>query len=151
MAPEFTDRHERGQSHNRRVCCAATCTRIPSNPHSLFSSAVVIGQFHKLSGKHLHRYLAEFEYLLQSPHGRGCVHRNSATAMRIQASALRGRSLRIRSLRLAWGSWLALYLRGFLRRLLEHLAENCIELALIGFHVNSLSLVKMRIPKKQFY
>jgi ISXO2-like transposase domain len=22
----------------------------------------VIGQFHKLSGKHLHRYLAEFEY-----------------------------------------------------------------------------------------
>jgi hypothetical protein len=22
----------------------------------------IVGQFHKLSGKHLHRYLAEFEY-----------------------------------------------------------------------------------------
>jgi transposase-like protein len=61
LAPEFTDRHERVNHIIGEYVRGDVTTNSIESAFSLFKRGVV-GQFHKLSGKHLHRYLAEFEY-----------------------------------------------------------------------------------------
>ena len=61
LAPEFTDRHERVNHINGEYVRGDVTTNSIESAFSLLKRGV-IGQFHKLSGKHLHRYLAEFEY-----------------------------------------------------------------------------------------
>jgi transposase-like protein len=61
MAPEFTDRHERVNHIIGEYVRGDVTTNSIESAFSLLKRGV-IGQFHKLSGKHLHRYLAEFEY-----------------------------------------------------------------------------------------
>lgn len=61
LAPEFTDRHERVNHIIGEYVRGDVTTNTIESAFSLLKRGV-IGQFHKLSGKHLHRYLAEFEY-----------------------------------------------------------------------------------------
>ena len=61
LAPEFTDRHERVNHIVGEYVRGDVTTNSIESAFSLLKRGV-IGQFHKLSGKHLHRYLAEFEY-----------------------------------------------------------------------------------------
>jgi transposase-like protein len=61
LAPEFTDRHERVNHIIGEYVRGDVYTNSIESAFSLLKRGV-IGQFHKLSGKHLHRYLAEFEY-----------------------------------------------------------------------------------------
>jgi transposase-like protein len=61
LAPEFTDRHERINHIIGEYVRGDVTTNTIGSAFSLLKRGV-IGQFHKLSGKHLHRYLAEFEY-----------------------------------------------------------------------------------------
>ena len=61
MAPEFTGRHERVNHIIGEYVRGDVTTNSIESAFSLLKRGV-IGQFHKLSGKHLHRYLAEFEY-----------------------------------------------------------------------------------------
>ncbi len=61
LAPEFTSRH---QTVNHIIGEYARGDVYTNSIESAFSllKRGMIGQFHKLSGKHLHRYLNEFEY-----------------------------------------------------------------------------------------
>ena len=61
LAPEFTARH---QTVNHIIGEYARGDVYTNSIESAFSllKRGMIGQFHKLSGKHLHRYLSEFEY-----------------------------------------------------------------------------------------
>jgi transposase-like protein len=61
LAPEFTQRHERVNHIAGEYVRGDVYTNSIESAFSLLKRGVV-GQFHKLSGKHLHRYLAEFEY-----------------------------------------------------------------------------------------
>jgi transposase-like protein len=61
LAPEFTGRHERINHIIGEYVRGDVTTNSIESAFSLLKRGV-IGQFHKLSGKHLHRYLAEFEY-----------------------------------------------------------------------------------------
>jgi transposase-like protein len=61
LAPEFTDRHELVNHIKGEYVRGDVYTNSIESAFSLLKRGV-IGQFHKLSGKHLHRYLAEFEY-----------------------------------------------------------------------------------------
>jgi transposase-like protein len=61
LAPEFTGRHETVNHIIGEYVRGDVTTNSIESAFSLFKRGV-IGQFHKLSGKHLHRYLAEFEY-----------------------------------------------------------------------------------------
>jgi transposase-like protein len=61
LAPDFTDRHERVNHIIGEYARGDVTTNSIESAFSLLKRGV-IGQFHKLSGKHLHRYLAEFEY-----------------------------------------------------------------------------------------
>jgi transposase-like protein len=61
LAPEFIDRHERVNHIEGEYVRGDVTTNSIESAFSLLKRGV-IGQFHKLSGKHLHRYLAEFEY-----------------------------------------------------------------------------------------
>jgi hypothetical protein len=61
LAPEFTERHERVNHIIGEYVRGDVYTNTVESAFSLLKRGV-IGQFHKLSGKHLHRYLAEFEY-----------------------------------------------------------------------------------------
>jgi transposase-like protein len=61
LAPEFTDRHERVNHIIGEYARGDVYTNSIESAFSLLKRGI-IGQFHKLSGKHLHRYLAEFEY-----------------------------------------------------------------------------------------
>ena len=69
LAPEFTDRHERINHIIGEYVRGDVTTNTIESAFSLLKRGVV-GQFHKLSGKHLHRYLTEFEYRFN--------HRNDA-------------------------------------------------------------------------
>jgi transposase-like protein len=61
LAPEFTDRH---QTVNHIIGEYARGDVFTNSIESAFSllKRGIVGQFHKLSGKHLHRYCSEFEY-----------------------------------------------------------------------------------------
>lgn len=61
LAPEFIDRHERVNHWKGEYVRGDVYTNSIESAFSLLKRGV-IGQFHKLSGKHLHRYLSEFEY-----------------------------------------------------------------------------------------
>jgi transposase-like protein len=61
LAPEFSERHERVNHISGEYVRGDVYTNSIESAFSLLKRGV-IGQFHKLSGKHLHRYLAEFEY-----------------------------------------------------------------------------------------
>jgi transposase-like protein len=61
LAPEFSDRHETVNHIIGEYVRGDVTTNSIESAFSLFKRGL-IGQFHKLSGKHLHRYLAEFEY-----------------------------------------------------------------------------------------
>jgi transposase-like protein len=61
LSPEFIDRHESVNHIVGEYVRGDVTTNSIESVFSLFKRGV-IGQFHKLSGKHLHRYLAEFEY-----------------------------------------------------------------------------------------
>ena len=61
LAPKFSDRHERVNHIIGEYVRGDVTTNSIESAFSLLKRGV-IGQFHKLSGKHLHRYLAEFEY-----------------------------------------------------------------------------------------
>jgi ISXO2-like transposase domain/Transposase zinc-ribbon domain len=61
LKPEFVDRHERVNHIVGEYVRGDVTTNSIESAFSLLKRGV-IGQFHKLSGKHLHRYLAEFEY-----------------------------------------------------------------------------------------
>jgi transposase-like protein len=61
LRPEFSDRHETVNHIVGEYVRGDVTTNSIESVFSLFKRGV-IGQFHKLSGKHLHRYLAEFEY-----------------------------------------------------------------------------------------
>ena len=58
---ELKDRHETVNHIIGEYVRGDVYTNSIESAFSLFKRGV-IGQFHKLSGKHLHRYLAEFEY-----------------------------------------------------------------------------------------
>ncbi|HZR58523.1 MAG TPA: IS1595 family transposase [Terriglobales bacterium] len=59
--PDLTDRHERVNHIVGEYVRGDVTTNSIESAFSLLKRGI-IGQFHKLSGKHLHRYLAEFEY-----------------------------------------------------------------------------------------
>ncbi len=61
LAPEFTDRHESVNHIKGEYVRGDAYTNSIESAFSLFKRGI-IGQYHKLSGKHLHRYLSEFEY-----------------------------------------------------------------------------------------
>jgi len=61
LAPEFSMRHYTVNHIKGEYVRGDITTNSIESAFSLFKRGV-IGQFHKLSGKHLHRYLAEFEY-----------------------------------------------------------------------------------------
>jgi transposase-like protein len=61
LAPEFTNRHEKINHIAGEYVRGDVTTNSIESAFSLLKRGV-IGQFHKLSGKHLHRYLSEFEY-----------------------------------------------------------------------------------------
>jgi hypothetical protein len=65
MAPEFTDRHERVNHIIGEYVRGDVTTNSIESAFSLLKRGV-IGHFHKLSGKHLHRYLAEFVWVPKS-------------------------------------------------------------------------------------
>ena len=69
LAPEFSDRHEKVNHIVGEYVRGDVYTNSIESAFSLLKRGV-IGQFHKLSGKHLHRYLSEFEYRFN--------HRNDA-------------------------------------------------------------------------
>jgi hypothetical protein len=63
MAPEFTDGHERVNHIIGEYVRGDVTTKSIESAFSLLRlKRGVLGQFHKLSGKHLRRYLAEFEF-----------------------------------------------------------------------------------------
>jgi transposase-like protein len=67
MNPDFAPKHETvNHIMGEYVRGDVTTNRIES-AFSLFKRGV-IGQYHKLSGKHLHRYLSEFEYRFNRRH-----------------------------------------------------------------------------------
>lgn len=61
LAPELVKRHERVNHIIGEYVRGDVTTNSIESAFSLLKRGIV-GQFHKLSGKHLHRYLAEFEY-----------------------------------------------------------------------------------------
>jgi hypothetical protein len=61
LGPEFADRHETVNHIIGEYVRGDVTTNSIESAFSLFKRGV-IGQFHKLSAKHLHRYLSEFEY-----------------------------------------------------------------------------------------
>jgi hypothetical protein len=61
MNPDFSPQHETVNHIIGEYARGDVTTNRIESAFSLFKRGV-IGQFHKLSGKHLHRYLAEFEY-----------------------------------------------------------------------------------------
>jgi transposase-like protein len=61
LAPEFTERHETVNHIAGEYVRGDVTTNSIESAFSLFKRGV-IGQYHRLSGKHLGRYLAEFEY-----------------------------------------------------------------------------------------
>ena len=61
LTPEFVDRHEKINHITGEYVRGDVTTNSIESAFSLLKRGI-IGQFHKLSGKHLHRYLAEFEY-----------------------------------------------------------------------------------------
>src|SRR5450759_4559657 len=61
LGEKFADRHETVNHIIGEYVRGDVTTNSIESAFSLFKRGV-IGQFHKLSGKHLHRYLAEFEY-----------------------------------------------------------------------------------------
>jgi hypothetical protein len=67
LAPEFTGRHERVNHIIGEYVRGDVTTNSIESAFSLLKRGV-IGQFHKLSGKHLHRYLSEFEYRFNRRH-----------------------------------------------------------------------------------
>jgi transposase-like protein len=67
LAPEFADRHETVNHIKGEYVRGDVTTNSIESAFSLFKRGV-IGQFHKLSGKHLRRYLAEFEYRFNRRH-----------------------------------------------------------------------------------
>lgn len=61
LAPDMTAKHERVNHIIGEYVRGDVTTNSIESAFSLLKRGI-IGQFHKLSGKHLHRYLAEFEY-----------------------------------------------------------------------------------------
>ncbi len=61
LAPEFIDRHQTVNHIAREYVRGDVYTNSIESAFSLLKRGM-IGQYHKLSGKHLHRYLREFEY-----------------------------------------------------------------------------------------
>jgi transposase-like protein len=61
LAPHFTGRHETVNHIAKEYVRGDVYTNSIESAFSLLKRGM-IGQFHKLSGKHLHRYLREFEY-----------------------------------------------------------------------------------------
>lgn len=60
LAPEFTDRHETVNHIIKEYARGDVFTNTIESAFSLFKRGIV-GSFHKISVKHLHRYLSEFE------------------------------------------------------------------------------------------
>jgi len=67
LAPEFTMRHYTVNHIAGEYVRGDVTTNSIESAFSLFKRGL-IGQFHKLSAKHLHRYLAEFEYRFNNRH-----------------------------------------------------------------------------------
>jgi transposase-like protein len=67
MNPDFAPSHETVNHIAREYARGDVTTNRIESAFSLFKRGV-IGQFHKLSGKHLHRYLTEFEYRFNRRH-----------------------------------------------------------------------------------
>jgi len=67
LAPEFSMRHYTVNHIKGEYVRGDVTTNSIESAFSLFKRGL-IGQFHKLSGKHLHRYLAEFEYRFNNRH-----------------------------------------------------------------------------------
>jgi transposase-like protein len=67
LAPEFTDRHETVNHIAGEYVRGDVSTNSIESAFSLFKRGL-IGQFHKLSAKHLQRYLAEFEWRFNRRH-----------------------------------------------------------------------------------
>src|ERR1019366_9067549 len=61
LAPEFSDRHETVNHIIGEYVRGDVYTNSIESAFSLLERAI-IGSFHKVSGKHLHRYCSEFEY-----------------------------------------------------------------------------------------
>jgi transposase-like protein len=67
LAPEFSMRHYTVNHIKGEYVRGDITTNSIESAFSLFKRGL-IGQFHKLSAKHLHRYLAEFEYRFNNRH-----------------------------------------------------------------------------------
>jgi len=67
LAPEFSMRHYTVNHIKGEYVRGDITTNSIESAFSLFKRGL-IGQFHKLSAKHLHRYLAEFEYRFNHRH-----------------------------------------------------------------------------------
>jgi transposase-like protein len=67
LAPEFSMRHYTVNHIKGEYVRGDITTNSIESAFSLFKRGL-IGQFHKLSAKHLHRYLAEFEYRFNRRH-----------------------------------------------------------------------------------
>jgi transposase-like protein len=67
LAPEFSMRHYTVNHIRGEYVRGDITTNSIESAFSLFKRGL-IGQFHKLSAKHLHRYLAEFEYRFNNRH-----------------------------------------------------------------------------------
>jgi transposase-like protein len=65
--PDFAPKHETVNHIRYEFARGDVTTNRIESAFSLFKRGV-IGQFHKLSGKHLHRYLTEFEYRFNRRH-----------------------------------------------------------------------------------
>ncbi len=65
--PEFAPKHETVNHIRYEFSRGDVTTNRIESAFSLFKRGV-IGQYHKLSGKHLHRYLTEFEYRFNRRH-----------------------------------------------------------------------------------
>ena len=67
MNPDFAPKHETVNHIRYEFARGDVTTNRIESAFSLFKRGV-IGQYHKLSGKHLHRYLREFEYRFNRRH-----------------------------------------------------------------------------------
>jgi transposase-like protein len=61
LAPKFTDKHHTVNHHAKEYVRGDIYTNTVENAFSLLKRGI-IGNYHQVSTKHLHRYLSEFEY-----------------------------------------------------------------------------------------
>ena len=132
MNPEFAPSHETVNHIAYEFVRGDVTTNRIESAFSLLKRGV-IGQYHKLSGKHLHRYLREFEYRFNRRHDDDVFIQTVRRLCGVKP--LRFADLIADPVRsLFRPSAFRLYLGFLLRRGPQHLRENRIELAFVGFH-----------------